>query len=179
MTSYTMTLGYMADGPGRPPGRFVAGPPADAVTPDPEEERPMDLRCRLLTPTAKLPVRSSEWAAGLDLHSDEVVTVKPMSGRTIRTGLAMAIPEGYVGLICGRSGLAIGGISPRGGVLDQDYRGEVAVVLRNETEEPRHFGIGDRVAQLLLIPVGMHRPVAVDDLGETGRGSGGFGSTGA
>ena len=132
---------------------------------------------------AKLPTFGSQQAAGADLYAclEESVTIQPGQTAFIPTGLAMALPEGYVGLICARSGMACKmGLAPANkvGVIDSDYRGEFIVALHNHGREPRTVTHGDRIAQLVVVPV-LH-PVYEEamELSETIRGAGGFGSTG-
>jgi dUTP pyrophosphatase len=137
----------------------------------------------LLTPTAKPPVRSTPGAAALDLHADIPwpVHLPPGSATPVPTGVALAIPEGYCGLIVGRSGLGARGTAILGGCIDHDYRGEVKVILHTANPNGLCIGLGDRIAQLLILPVPAVELVACDDvsgLGETARGAGGFGSTG-
>lgn len=132
---------------------------------------------------AKVPTFGSEEAAGADLYAclDEEVTVAPGQTVFIPTGLAMALPKGYVGLVYARSGLACKqDLAPANkvGVIDSDYRGEFMIALHNHGKETRIVHHGDRVAQLVITPV--LRPLyrEEDSLDETARGTGGFGSTG-
>ncbi len=132
---------------------------------------------------AKMPTFGSEEAAGADLYAclDEEVTVAPGQTVFIPTGLAMALPKGYVGLVYARSGLACKqDLAPANkvGVIDSDYRGEFMIALHNHGKETRTVHHGDRVAQLVITPV--LRPLyrEKDSLDETARGTGGFGSTG-
>lgn len=132
---------------------------------------------------AKMPTFGSEEAAGADLYAclDEEVTVAPGQTVFIPTGLAMALPKGYVGLVYARSGLACKqDLAPANkvGVIDSDYRGEFMIALHNHGKETRTVHHGDRVAQLVITPV--LRPLyrEEDSLDETARGAGGFGSTG-
>lgn len=132
---------------------------------------------------AKMPTFGSEEAAGADLYAclDEEVTVAPGQTVFIPTGLAMALPKGYVGLVYARSGLACKqDLAPANkvGVIDSDYRGEFMIALHNHGKETRTVHHGDRVAQLVITPV--LRPLyrEEDSLDETVRGTGGFGSTG-
>ena len=132
---------------------------------------------------AILPTFGSEQAAGADLYACLDAPVTIASGQTafIPTGLAMMLPEGYVGLICARSGMACKmGLAPANkvGVIDSDYLGEFLVALYNHGAESRTISHGDRIAQLVVVPV-LH-PVfeETDELSETLRGTGGFGSTG-
>ncbi len=135
-------------------------------------------------PAAVLPRYATPGAAGADLCAlpvGEPVTIDPGQTVLVRTGLAMAIPEGYVGLIFARSGLALKqGLAPANkvGVIDSDYRGEVMVSLHNHSDAPRTVNPGDRVAQFLLMPVPMADFLETEDLDDTARGAGGFGSTG-
>jgi dUTP pyrophosphatase len=132
----------------------------------------------LLSPTAFVPTRATKGSVGLDLYSDEAGTLPPGHVRAVKTGVALAVPEGFVGLVVGRSGLATRGIVCHLGTIDQDFRGEVCVILRNEGPEPYHVGIGDRVAQLLLLPAPAFDPEPVEALEATARGQAGFGSSG-
>lgn len=141
----------------------------------------MKMRIKRLTDTAKLPTRGSTSAAGYDLYADETGTIEPHNTRMISTGLAVEIPEGYFGGIFARSGLAAKeGIRPANcvGVIDSDYRGPVKVAAHNDSDIPRKIEAGERIAQLVVLP---YLPVEfeeTDELSDTERGSGGFGSTG-
>ncbi len=137
------------------------------------------LRVQHLDEQAKTPARSNPTDAGLDLYNLEYGGVPHGSIRKFRTGIAVAIPDGYVGLICDRSSLGAKGLKVMGGVIDSGYRGEIIVALANATPHTQYLNPGDRIAQLLLIPVALPIAVRVDSLEETQRGSGGFGSTGA
>lgn len=137
-----------------------------------------------LNEKAILPTRGSDGAAGLDLYAciDEPVTIEPRGLHRIPTGIAVALPDsGTVGLIFGRSGLGVKhGIAPTNavGVIDSDYRGELVVGIGNSSDTPYVLHPGERFAQLVLLPVFSAELRETDDLGETARGSGGFGSTG-
>ncbi len=142
----------------------------------------MDLRIALLNDVAKLPSRAHDGDAGLDLHASEAAHIGPGERWSVRTGVAVEIPEGHAGLVLPRSGLAREhGIalvnSP--GLIDSGYRGEISVLLLN-TDPAETFLVeaGDRIAQLLLTPVAILEPVAVEALSESARGAGGFGSSG-
>lgn len=128
-----------------------------------------------------LPVPATPRSAGLDLKAAEYAII-PAGGRVlIKTGIKLAIPDGFVGLICPRSGLALKhGVTVLNapGVLDADYRGEVGVILANFGERPFFVEPGDRIAQLLIQPVVRAELVPVEKLSESERGQGGFGSTG-
>lgn len=138
---------------------------------------------KLLRPNASLPVYGSAEAAGADLHAclDEDVVIQPGESAFIPTGLAMEIPKGCAGLIYARSGLACKrGLAPANkvGVVDSDYRGEFMVVLHNHSSEPQTVVHGDRIAQLVITPVLTPEYCEVDELTDTERAAGGFGSTG-
>ena len=144
----------------------------------------MELKIKKLSPAAILPTYGSAGAAGADLYAlpeGDPITIRPGETVFIHTGLAMAIPEGYVGLNFARSGLASKrGLAPANkvGVIDSDYRGELMVALHNHSDVPQVVEPGDRVAQFLVVPVITADFYEVDELDETDRGSGGFGSTG-
>ena len=132
---------------------------------------------------AVLPTYGSEFAAGADLYavSDEELVFAPGETKFVKTGLAMEIPEGYAGLIYARSGLACKrGLAPANkvGVVDSDYRGEVMVALHNHSAVEQRVAPGERIAQLVVAPFLKATFVQADELEETARGEGGFGSTG-
>ena len=143
----------------------------------------MEVQIKKIRENAILPRYGTPYSAGADLYAvlDGAVTLAPSETRLIPTGLAIAIPEGYAGLIYARSGLASKqGLAPANkvGVVDADYRGEVMVALHNHSTEPRTVESGDRIAQLVIAPVLQANFVLADNLSETDRGDGGFGSTG-
>lgn len=128
-----------------------------------------------------LPAYATDGAAGMDVLSAEDVTIAPGARHAVATGLALAIPRGYEIQVRPRSGLALKhGISVPNtpGTIDSDYRGELKVILINHGAEAFAIARGDRVAQLVLAPVVQAAWNEVAELDETGRGSGGFGSTG-
>jgi dUTP pyrophosphatase len=132
-----------------------------------------------LDPEARLPSRGSARAAGLDICSVERVTLAPGGRAAVRTGLAVAIPEGFYGRVAPRSGLAVRhGIDTLAGVIDADYRGEILCALVNHGSEPFEIEVGARIAQLVVEAIATPEPAWADDLEETARGAGGFGSTG-
>lgn len=138
---------------------------------------------KLLDPRAKVPAYGSADAAGADLYALTDSPVIVASGETvlIHTGLALAIPKGYVGLIYARSGLATKqGLAPANkvGVIDADYRGELMVSLYNHSGEERIVNNGDRIAQLVIAPYLTAAFEVAENLDDTVRGAGGFGSTG-
>jgi dUTP pyrophosphatase len=126
-----------------------------------------------------LPRYGSDGAAGADLHASEALVIAPGERAAVPTAIHVELPPGHVGLVWPRSGLALRhGIDTLAGVIDSDYRGEVRVVLVNHGREPFRIEPGDRVAQLLVQRVERALFVGGDDLTTTGRGAGGFGSTG-
>ncbi len=132
---------------------------------------------------AVIPKIATMGSAAADLCAciDGPVTLEPGKCATVPTGLAFSLPEGYGAFIFARSGLGIKhGIVPSNcvGVIDSDYRGEVCVGLYNHSEESYTISPGDRIAQMAIIPVLMAEYVGVEELSETDRGKGGFGSTG-
>ena len=131
---------------------------------------------------AIVPKYATDFAAGLDLHSTEARNIYPGSVAKIGTGLKIAIPRGYVGLVCPRSGLAFKEnvtVANAPGIIDADYRGEICVLLANRNPTRRFdVFVGDRIAQLVLVPVAQAQFIEVAELDETVRGEGGFGSTG-
>ena len=133
---------------------------------------------------AVVPTYGTEFSAGADLYSVSDSTVFINSGDTvlIHTGLAMEIPEGFGGFIFARSGLASKkGIAPANkvGVIDADYRGEIMVALHNHSDKTVGIAPGERIAQLVILPYYAAEFVECDELRETVRGEGGFGSTGS
>lgn len=129
----------------------------------------------------ELPAYATPGAAGMDVVSAEDVTIAPGARHAVATGLAMAIPPGYEIQVRPRSGLALKhGITVPNtpGTIDSDYRGELKVILINHGAEPFAIRRGDRVAQLVLAPVTRGAWLEVEELDETARGEGGFGSTG-
>lgn len=141
------------------------------------------IRVKKLKPGAVLPTYGSAEAAGSDLYAclDEDVVIMPGESVFIPTGLSMELPKGYAGLIYARSGLACKrGVAPANkvGVIDSDYRGEFIVVLHNHGNEPQTICNGERIAQLVITPVVTPGFCLVDELNETDRSAGGFGSTG-
>lgn len=129
----------------------------------------------------ELPAYATDGAAGMDVLAAEDVTLAPGQRHAVATGLAVAIPHGFEIQVRPRSGLALKhGISVPNtpGTIDSDYRGEVKVILINHGTEEFSIVRGDRIAQLVLAPVTRASWLPVDELGETQRGAGGFGSTG-
>jgi dUTP pyrophosphatase len=132
-------------------------------------------------PPLELPRYETGAAAGLDLRADEPFSLAPGERRLVPTGLAIELPPGHEGQVRPRSGLAVRhgiGLLNSPGTIDADYRGEVGVVLVNLGQAPVAFARGDRIAQLVVAPVARVEVELVEELGDTGRGGGGFGSTG-
>lgn len=148
----------------------------------------MDLKIKAVSPKIggeiPYPFYASAGAAAMDLHAclDEPVTIAPGELARIPTGIAIALPSPeYVALVFARSGLGVRhgiALSNGVGVIDSDYRGEIQVGLTNLSHTPYTISPADRIAQLAVVPVVQVNPVPVEDLDETERGSGGFGSTG-
>lgn len=136
------------------------------------------LPIRRLDPSAVLPTRAHHDDAGLDLYGLEDAEIAPGEGRLLKTGVAVAVPDGHVGLVCDRSSMAKRGLKTAGGVIDAGYRGELCVVVWNLSRESQAVKKGERVAQLLVIPIATPAPVEAQDLAESARGAKGFGSTG-
>lgn len=141
-----------------------------------------ELPVKLLTNTAKLPDKANLFDAGLDLYCDEkeVVTLAPGQRKLFSTGISMAIPRGFVGLIWPRSGHAVKkGLDTMAGVIDSGYRNEIKVLLINESSSFQTIYPKDKIAQMLLQHSPDFTPVSVDNLNETSRGENGFGSSGS
>ncbi len=137
------------------------------------------LRFRKLDSAAVLPERASEFSAGLDLYSIEAADLKPGERRLVRTGLTVAIPEGFYGRVAPRSGLAVkNGVDVMAGVIDADYRGEVGCLLYNAGDDTVTLPARTKICQLIIEKIIMPTAVWVDSLSDTVRGSGGFGSSG-
>lgn len=143
----------------------------------------MKVRIKKLNQRAVIPTYGSAGSAGGDLYSAEEndITVAPGQTAFIGTGLAVEIPQGLVGLVYARSGLACKkGLAPANkvGVIDSDYRGEIKVALYNHGKESQTVAKGERIAQLVIAPFVFAEYEETDDLSDTARGEGGFGSTG-
>ena len=145
----------------------------------------MKINIKKLCGNAVIPARGSDKAAGYDLHActkhGRGITIAPHKTVKIHTGISMAIPDGYFGAIFARSGLASNnGLRPATcvSVIDSDYRGEIVVPLHNDTHKRQSLGDGARIAQLVILPYLPAEFCEVNELDETARGAGGFGSTG-
>ena len=143
----------------------------------------MNINVKKVNENAILPRRATSLSAGADLYAclTEDVVVNPSERVLIPTGIAMSIPESFGGFIFPRSGTASKfGISLSNcvGVVDSDYRGEIKIAIINHSNEPYTIKNGDRIAQMVIIPVDLCSYTECDSLDETDRGEGGFGSTG-
>lgn len=144
----------------------------------------MKIEIKRLRPDAVIPTSGSKYAAGYDLYAcpeEDKIVIAPHTTAKIGTGLSVAIPEGYFGAVFARSGLATKqGLRPANcvGVCDSDYRGEYIVALHNDTDAEQTVNKGDRIAQLVVMPYLAVEFEEKDELSETERGAGGFGSTG-
>lgn len=155
-----------------------------------DNKQPDVVSIKLLSPDAKVPTRNLPGDAGMDLYSLEDIVIKPGQRLTVKTGISIAIPKGYAGLIWPRSGLAVkNGLDVLAGVIDSSYRGDLMVCLLNTSELIYYGGTesstntitlpaGSKIAQLLIQPIITPQLVVVDELEETERGSKGFGSSG-
>ena len=142
------------------------------------------MKIKLLSNLATIPTRGSEYAAGYDLYAaiPETTIIPAHKTEKIPTDIAMEIPKGFAGLIMARSGLATKeGLRPANcvGLIDSDYRGNVIVALHNDTNTNKTIDPDERIAQLVIIPFESVEFEVVDELSDTVRADGGFGSTGA
>ncbi len=143
----------------------------------------MKINIKKLCENAIVPTYGSQYSAGADLYAaiDSPVSINPRETYLVKTGIAMEIPTGYVGLVFARSGLASKrGLAPANkvGVIDSDYRGEIMVALHNHSNTMQTIEAGDRIAQISIVPFLSAEFDVVDELSETERAGGGFGSTG-
>ena len=141
------------------------------------------IKVKLLRPGARVPTYGTEFSAGADLYAclEQDITIAPGKTKKIPTGIAMELPVGTAGLIYARSSMGTKkGLAPANkvGVVDSDYRGEFLVFLHNHGAEPQIITHGDRIAQLVVTPVFTPGFLETDELSDTVRGGGGFGSTG-
>ncbi len=143
----------------------------------------LKINIQKIDPNAQLPTYGTEFSAGADLHAllDAGLTILPGETKFVKTGLAFEIPEGYVGLLFARSGLACKqglALANKVGVIDSDYRGELMVALHNHSSQPCTVANGDRIAQLVIMPYFCAEFEEVERLNESVRSAGAFGSTG-
>ena len=141
----------------------------------------MQIKLKKLDERAIIPTRGTSASAGMDLYALDAATVESGETVLVHTGIALAIPEGYAGFIYARSGIATKrGLAPANkvGVIDADYRGEIMVALHNHSAVPQAVDAGERVAQLVVAPFLKATFEETEELSDTVRGEGGFGSTG-
>jgi dUTP pyrophosphatase len=139
----------------------------------------MELHVQKLLQDAKLPSFAHDADAGMDLYCAEAITIEPNQRAQVRTGLAIAIPEGYVGLVWDKGGISHKlGMKTLGGVVDAGYTGEWLIGLYNLSDKSHTFAVGDKITQFLVQKVEHPTVVEVDSLAESARGANGFGSTG-
>lgn len=141
----------------------------------------MKVKYKRLRPQVVVPAPAHAGDAAVDLCTTEAVTLQPGERSAVPTGLAVAIPDGFAGLVVPRSGHALRsgiGVVNGPGLIDSGYRGEIMVILVNHGQDLVSFAPGDRVAQLMVVPVPVVEWVEAEDLGDTPRGESGFGSTG-
>jgi len=140
------------------------------------------VKIKKLNEKATIPTRGSEDAAGLDLYAIEDIIIYSRETLMVKTGIAMELPKGTVGLVYARSGLASKkGLAPANkvGVVDCDYRGEILIPLYNQSQCAQFIEAGERVAQMIIAPYYTPELIVVDELDDTERGLNGFGSTGS
>ncbi len=140
----------------------------------------VSLAVKRLRENARVPTYATAGAAGLDLYACVAAPLElgPGAIERVPSGVAVAIPPGFVGLVRDRSGLAVRGLHTLAGVIDSDYRGEVLIAMHNAARQPQMIRPGDRIAQILVLPCPRARVDEVDELPSTARGARGFGSTG-
>ncbi|KAI0842830.1 deoxyuridine 5'-triphosphate nucleotidohydrolase [Hypoxylon sp. FL0890] len=145
----------------------------------PTLEQSPPLLIKKLSPSAKLPTRGSAFAAGYDLYASQATTIPSRGKALVETDISIAVPAGTYGRVAPRSGLASKHFIDTGaGVIDADYRGPVKVLLFNHSETDFPVAVGDRIAQLIVERIYTPEVVEVQELEESVRGAGGFGSTG-
>ncbi len=138
----------------------------------------MKLKIKKIHNDAKLPNRAHHDDAGIDMFAYGTHTVEPHQTVAIPTGVSMELEKGFVSLVWDKSGISLKGMKTVGGVIDAGYRGEYKIVVHNLTESPYVFSHGDKVAQILIQKVEFPDLVEVEELSDSSRGEGGFGSTG-
>ncbi|MCC6503047.1 MAG: dUTP diphosphatase [Deltaproteobacteria bacterium] len=144
-------------------------------------EKKLDVKVRLLSEAARVPVKAHHGDAGWDFFASEEIDVGPGETRIIKTGVALEIPSGWYGQLKSRSGLGAKGLIVTAGVVDSGYRGEVGVVVVNGNKGAEgffSFRPGDKIAQMVFLPVPEVEMTLTEELNGSARGHGGFGSTG-
>ena len=138
----------------------------------------MVIKIKKLCPNAKTPQYACKDDAGMDFYANENTIIAPNQRKLISTGISMAIPKGYVGLIWDKSGIASKfGLKTMAGVIDAGYRGEIKIVLHNLSTQDYEIKTGEKIAQMLIQPIEQKELKLVSELDESDRGNGGFGST--
>jgi dUTP pyrophosphatase len=146
---------------------------------DPNRRERLPIKVKRLRDGARLPAQATDWSAGADLYCVEAFTLQPGERRLVPAGLAIEIPPGYYGRVAPRSGLAVRhGIDTLAGIIDSDFRGELNVALINFGDQPVSFAAGERIAQLIVERAAICDYFWSEELSETERAEGGFGSTG-
>jgi dUTP pyrophosphatase len=139
----------------------------------------MHIHIQKLHTDARIPTYAHQGDAGFDIYIPYELTILPKERRSIPVGLAIEIPDGYVGLLFDKSGLShTHGLKSYGGVIDAGFRGEIRVGLMNLSDTPYTFAQGDKLIQMLIMPVVRAEIIETDSLSDSDRGSGGFGSSG-
>lgn len=138
----------------------------------------LQLKVKKLCEQAKLPTRVHSTDCGLDLYALDDMKFMPHEAVVISTGIAVSIDNNHVGMICDRSSMAKKGVSVQGGIIDPGYTGEIRVVLANVGNSMRTICQGDKIAQLLIIPISTPEVIEVTNLDVSERGEKGFGSSG-
>ena len=139
----------------------------------------MVIKIKKLSVTAIIPKFANPGDAGMDFYANETIILQSHERKLISTGISMAIPYGYVGLIWDKSGLASKhGLKTMAGVIDSGYRGEIKILVHNLSDQTYTIQQGKKIAQMLIQPIEQREIVEVTDLNETKRGNEGFGSTG-
>jgi dUTP pyrophosphatase len=138
----------------------------------------MKLKVKKVRSDARMPTRAHKEDAGIDLYACGGHVVEPHTTTVIPIGVAFEIEEGYVGLIWDKSSIGSKSMKTLGGVIDAGYRGEISIMVHNLSDTPYHFEHGHKVAQMLIQKIELCEVEEVDNLSETVRGAGGFGSTG-
>jgi len=142
------------------------------------QDEKVKIKIKKLNPNAIIPKYSHVGDAGMDLFSIENLILKPKHRVLIKTGLSIELPKGYVALVWDKSGIALKGIKTMGGVIEHTYRGEYKIILVNLSSENYEIKKGQKIAQLLIQKIETAEVEEVNELSETIRGTGGFGSTG-
>jgi len=139
----------------------------------------MTIKIKKLHPDAILPKYANEHDAGMDLYASESLILQPGKRKLVSTGIAMAIPQGYVGLMWDKSGIAMKyGLKTMAGVIDAGYRGEIKILVHNLSNQEYLIEKGYKIAQMLIQPIEKKQLLEVEELDTTDRGEGGFGSSG-